>query len=87
MPGPAVVRQVGHQDFPAPDGAVGTVAGAVQGDADAPFPAPVFGQAGGDVGVMVLDSNQGRLFKPEGITGAQVKGMQVVGHDIGVLAA
>ncbi len=87
MPGPGEAGQVRHQEFPAPDSAVGAVARAVQGDPDASLGAAVFCQAGGDMGVMVLHPDEPHPGQIPGIAGAEIKGVQVMGHDGRVLAA
>ncbi len=52
---------IGHQHLAAPDGAVGAVPRAVEGEADdrRRRVEPVFGHHGGDVGVMVLHVDDG----------------------------
>ena len=87
MAGPGEAGQVRHQEFPAPDGAVGAVAGAVQGDADHAVGAAVFRQAGGDMGVMVLHPDEAHPGQTPGIAGAEIEGMEVMGDDGRVLAA
>ena len=87
MAGPGEAGQVRHQEFPAPDGAVGAVARAVQGDADTAFGAAVFRQAGGDMGVMVLHPDAAHPGQPLGIAGAEIEGVKVMGDDGRVLAA
>jgi hypothetical protein len=52
---PLDARQVRDQDLPTPDGAVRAEAGAVPGHSDHRSAAAVVGQAGGDVGMVVLD--------------------------------
>ena len=85
--GPGEAGQVRHQEFPAPDGAIRAVAGAVQGDADTAIGTAVFRQAGGDMGMMVLDPDEAHPGQTPGIAGAEIKGMEVMGHDDRVLAA
>ena len=58
VPDPLEAGQVGHQDLAAPDRAVGAPAEPVEGDADHRTGLAVVGQAGGDVGVVVLDAGQ-----------------------------
>ena len=53
-----VACEVCLQDFAAPDRAVWPVARAVEGDAEDGFVIVVFGEAGEDVGVVVLDGKQ-----------------------------
>ncbi len=87
MAGPGEAGQVGHQEFAAPDGAVGAVARAVQGDPDTGFGAAVFRQAGGDMGVMVLDPDEAHPGQTPGIAGAEIMGVEVMGDEGRVLAA
>ena len=53
-----VAREIAQQELAAPDGAVGAVAGAVPADADDRPIGAVLGQAGGQVGVVVLHGHQ-----------------------------
>ena len=58
MAHPPVAGEVGDEDLAAPDGAVGPEAEAVEGDAQDRALCAGVGQAGGDVGVVVLDADQ-----------------------------
>ncbi len=75
----------GHQEFTTPDGPVVAVARAVEGDADDCRVArqAVFGHAGGNVGMVVLDANsrQPLARRPlQRVARGQVVGVKVVGH-------
>ena len=73
----AVVR---HQELPAPDLAVGPVAGAIQRHADY-FPAQsILGHATGDVRVMVLHADLLQVRHAQRVLRAQVPRMQIVRH-------
>lgn len=83
-PGEAVV--VRQQELPAPYGAVVSVAGAVEGDADH-LPGAVqsvLGHGGRDVRVMVLDPYDGPVRRvPVGPSGGAVAGMPVGDQGLG----
>ena len=74
------------EEFPTPDGAVGAVAGAVEGEAESGGGEAIFGEAGGDVGVVVLDADEGQVAGAGvvlGPGGGEVLGMEVVGDGLG----
>ena len=80
-----VSGEVGHEELAAPDGAVGAVAGAVEGHPDDRAVlgrVAVVGQAGGDVGVVVLHADQVQALVGVGefqrVLGGQVLRVQVV---------
>ena len=54
----------GNQNFPAPDAAVGAVAGAIEREADDRPLQTVLGHAAGDVGMMMLNPISGRPRAP-----------------------
>ena len=70
------------QHLAAPDGPVGAVAGAVEGEADDQLAGgdPVLGHDRGDVGVMVLDEGQPPLGVVFGPVPGVVAGVQVGGQ-------
>jgi hypothetical protein len=74
--------EVRHQQLAAPRRAVGAQAQAVEGHAEDGLGSPVLGQAGGDVGVVVLDADR-RQVEVGGELGRQVLRVQVVGHHLG----
>ena len=80
-----VAAQIGHQELPAPDGAVLPVTRAVHAHAEHRSLAAVLRKTGGDVGVMVLDLDQ--LDPPRGAQlsrkgGGGVVRMHVADHDL-----
>ena len=77
----AIGRRAGDEHFPAPDFAIGSVAGAVEREADDRPRERVLGHAGGDVRVMMLhgDERQAALGGPLfGQRGREIAGMQIV---------
>ena len=69
------------QNFAAPDGTVGAVAGAVKGHANYRFVVIVFGHAGENMGIVVLDRKEGQpQFLGDGY--GIVAGMHIAGHDL-----
>ena len=70
--------QVGEQELPAPDGAVGAEAGAVERHPDHRALLAVVGQAGRDVRVVVLDAGQVHAVELQRVLGGQVLRVQVV---------
>ena len=84
---PLVAAIAAQQHFAAPDGAIRAVAGAVKAQPDdrlAAVPA-VIGQAGGQVGMVMLHLDQGQILFVGallGVAGGQVIGMQVAGDPL-----
>ena len=80
--GAGEVAEVEAHDFPAPDGAIGAETGAVESKADGGGGEAVLGEAAGNVGVVVLDADEGQivaggeLLRPGG---GEVLGVEVVG--------
>ena len=74
------VCAIDHQDFTPPDRAVGAVARAVQGQPDNRAGATMLGKARQNVGVMVLDRDQGRIRAQQ----VPQEGGKTCGHVIGV---
>ncbi len=72
---------VGDKNFAAPDGPVGTVAGAVEGDADNLAIEMIFSHAGGDVRVVVLHRDVLQVFPLKSPFGRKIIGMEIVGDD------
>ncbi len=79
-PGEGVV--VCHQHFPSPDGRVGPQPSAIEGEADHRPDGLIFGHAGGNVGMVVLNLDTGDAHQLPGITGAHIVRVQVAGHDL-----
>ena len=82
--GSLVVLEVSDQDLASPEGAIVAVAEAVKGNADDRAGLAVVGQAGDDVGVVVLYSDQVHSLTLEGVLGREVLGVEIVGHSLGV---
>ena len=72
MGGPPVSGQIGNKNLSAPNRAVGTVAGSVQGQADDFGIDLVLCQTAGDVGVVVLNMTNGQSDLLPGIAGAEI---------------
>src|SRR5215467_4223551 len=71
--------EVGDEDLAAPDVAVSTVTGAIEGEADNFAFEMVLGHATGDMGMMVLHSDQRQAGFLQGPFGGEVIRVQVVG--------
>jgi len=81
----AFERQViGDEDFTSPDGAVGTVTGAVEGNADDLAIEMIFGHAGGDVRVVMLYGDVLEVYTLECPLGGKIIGVEIVGDDGGL---
>src|SRR5665213_553956 len=79
--------EAADEHFPAPDAAVGAVAGAVEGDADGFGLDCMFGHASGDVSVMMLhgDETQAAFAGPlPGPFGGEIAGMKIVNYCLGI---
>ncbi len=72
------------EHFPAPDGAIGAVAGAIEGDADHFSIKMIFGHAGSDMRVVMLYANQLHGFARQRPFGGKVIGMEIVGNHLGL---
>src|SRR5690349_19494465 len=72
--------EISNQEFTAPDLAVGAETGAIEGDADHFAIQSVLGHATGDVRVMMLYADLALNRQIERELGAEIRGMQVVGH-------
>jgi hypothetical protein len=76
--------EIGYEDFATPGCAVGSVAGAVEGDADDLAGEVVFGHAASDVGVVVLDADEVRVWLAACPLGGDIAGVEVVGDGGGM---
>ncbi len=76
----------GDQDLAAPDGAIGAVTGAIEGEADDPLVPrdPVFRHDCRDVGVVVLDQRQRSVAALIGPASGLVARVGVGGHTLGI---
>ena len=79
-----IALQIALEDLATPDFAVGTVAGAIVGDAERRSGQSVFGQHGSHMGMMVLDRNDALQAEPFCDPGREVSGMEVANRDRGV---
>ena len=73
-----VAGAVHQQEFSAPAGAVLAYAEAVQGEPDRGAGPSMFGQHGGDMGMVMLDGD-GRQAEAFGVAGGQEIRVQIVG--------
>ena len=83
VPGPAERREVGDQDLAPPQRAIAAVAETVEGDSDHRSGLAVVGEAGGDMGVVMLDRHPLHAIQLEGVLGGEVLRVQVVGDQLG----
>ena len=80
MRAPLEAGKIRHQEFPAPDLAVGAEAGSIERHADHLIGDSVLGHAACDVGVMVLHADLFDARHVERQLGAEVHGVKIVGH-------
>ncbi len=80
--GAAEASGIAEQEFPPPDPTVGAVADAVEDHPDRLLFHAVFGQAGGQVGVVVLHRQPRQIATRFGVAGRGVVGMEIVGDQL-----
>ena len=75
-------RRAGGEHLEAPQSAVGPITGSVQGHPDHCVVPAVVGQAGSDVGMMMLYADPLHPLQALGPLGGEILGMEVVGGDL-----
>ena len=84
MPQPFKPKTIDSQDFPTPDGAVRPISRSIHGQAENGTGKVLFGHNRGNVRVMVLHRQAGRVFLSERPLSAEIIGMKIVGEALGL---